>query len=186
MKFLNNSSFKILLILVLSFLVYSFTILGLNWNLDPNYSIKFAGKKAEGTFSGLSGKIIFDKSELNQAKFEVSVKVNTIKTGNGTKDKHAQDESWLDASNFPNIKFNSTSFIKKGDKYIVTGTLELHGTKKEVMIPFVYTEDGNKAIFEGSFKLNRKDYGIKGNFMGFLVGEEFDISLKIPVSKLKG
>lgn len=182
MKKIISTTFGVVTILLVS----AFTYLSINWNIDPNYSIKFSGKKAEGSFTGLKGTIVFDKNDLANSKFDVTVDANTIKTGNTTKDKHAKGESWFDTEKYPKIKFKSNSFAKDGNGYIVDGTLELHGTSRQVKIPFSFTDDNNnKASFIGSFKLNRKDYGIKGNFFGFAVGDEFDIVLNIPVTKKK-
>ncbi len=161
----------------------AFTILNINWNIGPNYSIKFSGTKAEGSFTGLAGTINFDKGQLANAKIDVSVDANTINTGNSTKDKHAKGDSWFDVAKYPKIKFTSTNFTKNANQFIVTGILELHGTKKEVVFPFNYVENGNKATFNGSFKIDRKDYGIKGNMMGFMVGNEFTVTLNIPVTQ---
>ncbi len=184
MRNLGKKVFIIVSVFFVLLSIYGFTVLSLNWNIDPNYSIKFSGKKAEGTFSGLSGTVKFDEHDLADAKFEVYVKVNTIKTGNQTKDKHAMGESWLDEKKFPRIMFSSTSFQNtKGNQYSVKGMLEFHGVKKAVEIPFMFLEKGNKATFEGKFMLNRKDYGIQGNMFGFVVGDDLEISLKVPVSQ---
>jgi len=154
-----------------------------NWNIDPNYSIKFSGTKAEGTFSALKGTIIFDPHNLPASKIDVTVNANTIKTGNDTKDEHAKGSSWFDVEKYPVIKFTSSSFSKSADKYIVTGILELHGTKKKIQIPFSFTNSGGKGLFTGDFTINRKDYGINGNVFGFAVGTEFTVSLKVPVKQ---
>ncbi len=158
-------------------------VLSINWSIATNYSIKFSGTKAQGSFTGLMGTIDFDKNQLGNAKIDVSVEASTINTGNSTKDRHAKGENWFDVAKYPRIKFTSTRFAKQADQFLVTGMLELHGTKKEVSIPFNYTENGGNAIFNGSFKINRKDYGIKGNMMGFMVGDEFVVTLNIPVTK---
>ena len=179
MKKLIVSLVAVMCILVIT----AFAYLSINWNIDPNYSIKFSGKKAEGTFSGLSGSIVFDKNDLTNSRFDVAVNANTIKTGNTTKDKHAKGDSWFDTEKYPQIKFTSTSFAKDGNGYIVSGSLELHGTKKEIKIPFALIENNGKGTFIGSFKINRIDYGIKGNFFGFAVGNEFDITINVPVTK---
>jgi polyisoprenoid-binding protein YceI len=171
------------LILIIFALLTAFTLSISNWNIDPNYSIKFSGSKAEGTFSGLKGIIIFDQNDLAASKIDVSVDANTIKTGNETKDKHAKDDSWFDVAKYPVIRFTSSSFNKSDDKIIVTGTLELHGTKRQIQIPFTFINAGDKNTFEGNFNINRKDYGINGNMFGFAVGKEFDITVKVPVSK---
>ncbi len=178
-----NRKFKIIICAFAACILFAFTVLEGNFNVDPNYSIRFSGKKAEGTFSGLAGTVIFDKDNLANAKIDVVVDVNTIKTGNTTKDKHAKGDSWFDAAKYPQIKFTSTAFAKNGALYMVTGMLELHGVKKQIQIPFNFSQLANKANFAGSFKVNRKDFGINGNMMGFLVGDDFDVTLNVPVSK---
>lgn len=177
----NKIHYSLLIALILS--ISAFTYLIPNWNIDPNYSIKFSGSSAEGTFSGLKGIVQFDPDNLPNSKFDVEVDANTIKTGNSTKDSHAKGESWFNTSKFPKIKFKSKKFEKVNNAWNVVGTLELHGTKKEISIPFTFNESGNQATFTGKFNLNRKDYGINGNMMGFMVGNDYEVSLVIPVTK---
>lgn len=173
----------IFLILTIFTPLTAFTLIISHWNIDPNYAIKFSGSKAEGTFSGLKGTIIFDASDLAASKIDVSVDANTVKTGNDTKNKHARGDSWLDVAKYPVIRFTSSSFSQSVDKIIVTGTLTLHGTKKQIQIPFTFNNTGDKSTFVGDFKINRHDYAIEGNMFGFAVGDEFDITLRIPVSR---
>ena len=161
----------------------AFIVLVQNWNIDKQYSIKFSGKMDAGTFSGLTGTISFDKTNLSQSSMDVAVDVKTIHTGSETKDKHAKDKDWLDATDYPAIKFTSTEIKQNGDGFLVLGNLEMHGTKKLIEIPFQFIRQGNKAFFKGVFKVNRKDYGINGNLFGFAVGEVFDVTLNIPVTQ---
>jgi polyisoprenoid-binding protein YceI len=160
----------------------AFTLSISNWDIGTNYSIKFTGTKAEGTFSGLKGTVFFDQNNLPASKIDVSVDANTIKTGNDTKDKHARDDSWFDVVKYPTIRFTSSSFSKSADKIIATGTLELHGVKKQIQILFTFINTGDKGTFVGDFKINRTDYGINGGMFGFTVGKEFTVTLKVPVS----
>jgi polyisoprenoid-binding protein YceI len=171
------------LIFTIAFGASAFMILGVKWNIDPNFSIKFSGKKVAGTFSGLSGNVIFDPNNWQAAQMNVSVDVNSIKTGNTTQDDHAKGDSWFHAVKYPKISFASSSFSKTTNGYMVNGNLTLHGVTKPVSIPFQFSETQGKGLFVGNFKVNRKDYGIKGNAFGFLVGEEFSIELKVPVMK---
>ena len=175
--------FKIFTILTCFFALAAFTTFSVNWNIDPNYSIKFGGSKAEGTFSGLTGTVVFDPKNISSAKMDVSVAVNTIKTGNSTKDSHAKGSSWFDAEKYPSIQFSSTAFLPEGKNYAVTGNLTLHGVTKKIVIPFQFSETNEKGLFTGNFKVKRKDFGINGNFFGFAVGDDFAIELQVPVSK---
>ena len=160
----------------------AFTLLNANWNIDPNYAIKFSTKKAEGTISGLKGTIVFDPTNLQNALMNVEADASTIKTGSDTKDKHAKGESWLDVAKYPTIRFASTGFTKSVSGYQVTGTLEMHGVKQPVTIPFQFNSASAGGTFMGSFKISRKAFGVKGNFFGFAVGDELDVTLKVPVN----
>ena len=150
-----------------------------NWKISDDYSIKFSGNGAEGTFSKLTGTIVFDPQQLDQSNFDVLVDASTIDTGNKTKDKHARGSSWFDVEKYPNIGFKSSSFKRTADGYDVTGILDLHGVKKEITIPFTFSD----SVFEGKFMVNRDEFEITGPFFGFVVGDEFDVVLKVPVTQ---
>ncbi|AII54326.1 YceI family protein [Hymenobacter sp. APR13] len=154
-----------------------------SWNLDPNYTIRFAGSRAEGTFTGLTAAITYNPADLSSAFMRVTVDAATIKTGNSLKDKHARGEDWFDVATYPKIYFQSTEFSRVGSGYAVRGDLTLHGVKKSVTIPFQFSQQGDKGVFTGQFKVNRKDFGINGNTLGFTVGEELDVTLRVPVRR---
>ncbi|MEM1216980.1 MAG: YceI family protein [Bacteroidota bacterium] len=166
--------------LVLSLGLLSFTTQYLpSYQIAEDYSIQFSGRGANGTFSGLSGTIIFDPQNLATAKMDVSVDATTIETGNSLKDKHARGEDWFDVAQYPTITFASNSFSATDAKnYVVNGTLTLHGTARKVSIPFSFENN----TFRGSITVNREDYGIDGPFISFTVADEFDVELVVPVT----
>jgi polyisoprenoid-binding protein YceI len=174
---------KMGILFVVATATFAFTLFVPAWNIDPNYSVKFSGKKAEGTFSGLKGEIQFDPNQLAKAKFDVTVDVATIKTGTSGKDKHAVNSDWFDAAQYPKIRFTSNSFEAAGSGFVSKGILDLHGVKKEVTIPFQFAKQNGKDVFSGKFNINRKDFGIKGNSFGFLVGDVFEVTLNVPVNR---
>lgn len=150
------------------------------WQINNGYAIKFAGSDAEGKFEKFSGNIVFDEKNLNDSKFSVSVDVSSITTGNGMKNKHAKSDKWFDAKQFPTINFTSGKFSKTPGGYNVEGTLDLHGVKKTVNIPFTFSNN----TFTGSFSVNRLDYGV-GTMEGMSkkVSNEIKIDISVPVSK---
>jgi polyisoprenoid-binding protein YceI len=56
-----------------------------NWKIGDDYSIKFSGNNVSGIFKGLKGTVSFDDANLAESKFDVSIDVATINTGNGMK-----------------------------------------------------------------------------------------------------
>src|SRR4051794_14811866 len=83
-----------------------------DWKISDNYSIKFDGGDPSGEFKGLQGTVSFDPNDLASSKFDVSIDVATINTGNGMKNTHAKSAMWFDAEKYPTIKFTSTSITK--------------------------------------------------------------------------
>lgn len=153
-----------------------------NWTIDNNYKISFSATGAKGTFKGLTGSITFDSQALETASMKVRVATNTISTGNKTKDKHAKGKSWFHVEKYPTIQFNSTQFSKSNTGYLVKGNLTMHGVTQLISIPFTFSETSNGGMFQGSFKLNRKDFKIYGPAFGFIVSNEIKIDLQVPVS----
>ena len=96
------------------------------------------------------------------------------------KNKKAKGEKFFDVEKYPEIKFVSNKFSKTATGYEVTGTLDMHGVKKEVTIPFTFVNN----TFTGSFVVNRLDYNVgpeKG--MAGHAGKELTIDISVPVTK---
>lgn len=156
------------------------TIKSIDWEITNGYSIKFKGKDAEGIFKIFSGNILFDENDLSSSKFSVSVDVSSINTGNGMKNKHAKSDKWFDATKYPSITFSSSKISKSKEGYLVEGTLEIHGVKKQVTIPFTFGSN----TFKGNFSVNRMDFGV-GTMEGMSkkVSNEIALEISVPVTK---
>lgn len=151
-----------------------------NYSSIQDYSIKFTTGQAEGTFSGLKGNVTFDPNEIQEASISVSVEVQTIQTGNTTKDDHARGKKWFHQKKYPLIEFVASDFIKLDNTYKAIGKLTIKNVTKEVVIPFSYQNDSTEPYLKGTLQVNRKDYNIKGNLFGFAVGDNVNINLSIP------
>ena len=169
---------------LLTFVFLFHAVLGsAQWTIQDGYSISFNGKGAEGTFSGLTGTIRFDPNDLEQSTFDVSLDPATIATGNNTKNKHARGDSWFDVEKYPTITFRSKRITTLSSGFQVVGELTMHGVSREISFPFSFSQEGNLGIFEGSLKLNREDFGIEGPFISWMVDEEFEVGVIVPVKK---
>lgn len=146
---------------VLVLLMAAFTfITAQNWKISNGYGIKFTGKYADGRFETMKGTVIFDEQHPAGAKFDILVEVASINTGNSLKNRHARSEKWFDAEKYPYIHFVSDEVVKTATGYDAKGTLDMHGVKKPFTIPFTFTRNGDKGVFNGTFKVNRSDYGL--------------------------
>ncbi len=153
-----------------------------DWKISDDYAIKFTSDDPSGVFRGLKGTVNFDEANLAASKFDVSVDVSTINTGNGMKNTHAKSEKWFDAAKYPSITFTSKEITKTADGYQAKGDLQIHGVTKELMIPFTFQKTDKGGVFASSFDINRMDFNI--NTAEPAHGASvLKVDLSIPVSK---
>jgi polyisoprenoid-binding protein YceI len=143
------------------------------WAIDPMHSeVQFKIKHlvistVTGSFKSFQGSIQTEGDTFENANVEFTLEVDSIDTNQEQRDAHLKSEEFFDAAQFPQIKFESTSFVKAGD-----GTYKLHGnlTMKNVTKPVTLDAEfggsavdfyGNhKAGFEVTGKINRKEFGL--------------------------
>lgn len=174
---MKHSLYAVSLITIFSLTAFSFQESN-DWKISDGYAVKFETSYADGEFTAVRGNIFFDEGNLDSSKFDISLDVASISTGNSLKDKHAKKDKWFGAKKHPTIQFRSSSVSKTDTGYEVVGNLELHGVKKKITIPFTFINN----IFSGGFTLNRLDYKV-GTDTGFssVVGTDIKIELSVPV-----
>lgn len=169
------------------------------WTLDPAHTrLGFVARhamvtKVRGTFNDFTGTAVVGES-LADSKVEVTIVANSVDTRNEQRDEHLRSNDFFGSEEHPELTFVSTSVRETGkDSFDLTGDLTIKGTTKSITIPFefdgVATDPfGNqRAGFEGSVKVNRKDWGIEWNAAletgGVLVSEK--VTLEFEVSAIK-
>jgi len=166
---------------ILILLGSAFTFVATDYKIADGYNIEFSSNDAGGVFKTFKGTIVFDEQNPAASKFDVSIDVASINTGNGLQNKHAKSDEWFDVAKYPQIRYTSRSFAKAGSAYQVTGDLEVHGVKRSTTIPFTFQKTATGGVFTGSFTVNRNDF--KVGKPGGDVGEQIKIDIKVPVTK---
>ncbi len=152
------------------------------------FTIRHFVTNTPGRFKDFTGTIVYDKDNPAGSKVEFTVQAASIDTANDDRDKHLRSADFFDVEKFPTLTFTSTG-VKGVDKDTleVTGDLTMHGVTKRVTIPVellgtAKTPNGEKAGFETSFTLNRKDYGIVWNRVmdaGPVLSEDVKVTISI-------
>jgi len=171
------------------------------WNLDPVHSVaEFKVKhmmisNVKGKFSGISGSLFIDETDITNSHVEATVDANTIDTGVGQRDAHLKSADFFDVEKYPTLSFKSTDIKRTGDDELaVTGDLTIHCVTRPVVFnvegPTAPAKDpwGNTRVgLSGVAKINRKDFGLTYNSTletgGILVGEEVTITLEVQFVK---
>jgi polyisoprenoid-binding protein YceI len=143
------------------------------------FNIKNFGINTGGTFEGLSGSIVYDANNPTAGSFSVTVNANTVDTDNGGRDKHLRKAEYFDVEKYPKISFVSTKITKTntaGYLYMF-GKLTIKGVTKEISFPFTANAKDGGYLFEGNFKINRRDFGVGGS--SNTMGDNLTVTLSV-------
>jgi len=137
--------------------------------VDDGSSIKFKlknfGFNTGGTFSGLQGNIHFEENDPATASFDVSIDANSVNTGIDMRDNHLREEDYFDVKKYPRIHFVSTNVksTSKQGSFIISGKLTIKDVTKDISFPFTVAQSNADYVFQGEFKINRKDFHVGGS-----------------------
>jgi polyisoprenoid-binding protein YceI len=147
------------------------------FEITDAFSLTFKSADLSGSFKKMEGTIDFNEQNLAKSKFNLSIDISTIKTGNGMRDKKAQTEEWFSAKKYPNIKFVSKTVEKEGDLYKITGDLTVKGISKVYVIKAKKSGSGNAISFSGTINVNRMDFkiGKKSDIVPVIMKVSFDL-----------
>ncbi|MGB6131205.1 MAG: YceI family protein [Acidobacteriaceae bacterium] len=171
------------------------------WKIDPVHSIaEFRVKhmmisNVRGHFTGVTGLLTFDESDLTKSHAEATIDVASIDTRDPQRDTHLKSAEFFDAEKYPTMSFQSSRVTRRADgSAAVSGLLTIRGTSKEVEFavegPTPPTKDpwGNTRVgVLATTKIDRKDFGLTWNAAleagGLMVGEEVTVTLELEFVK---
>jgi polyisoprenoid-binding protein YceI len=147
------------------------------------FVIKNFGINTGGTFDGLSGSITFDPASLASASFNVSVDSKTVDTDMEARDNHLRKEEYFDVEKYPKLSFRSTKVTttNKEGYLFMFGVITIKNVSKEISFPFKQTSKEGGILFEGEFKLNRRDFGVGGK--SFSMSDDLTVELSVFAKK---
>jgi len=162
-----------------------------SWEIDKEhtnfyFSVDHIYAKVRGHFTDFSGTVFFDPDNLKDSKISFEIKVKSVDTGIGKRDKHLLSDDFFDASKYPLMTFTSTSITKaEGNIYNVNGTLTIKGVSSDLILPLTYggrkdhpLSPGMEVIgFNGNLTLDRLAYTVGDGkyFKMGVVGKDVDI-----------
>jgi polyisoprenoid-binding protein YceI len=115
------------------------------WNNDKMHSklgftiTHLMVSDVDGIFKDFSCTIVASKPDFSDAKFQLTVNVESVSTDVDYRDKDLKSASYFDAAKFPTITFTSTGITTVStNHYKLSGNLTLHGVTKPVTMDLWY------------------------------------------------
>jgi polyisoprenoid-binding protein YceI len=141
------------------------------FKIDPNHSsVNFAVghmtvSTVLGRFTAFEGKITYDDKDVTKSSVSVTIKTTSVNTDVPPRDNDLRSPNYFDVEKFPEITFQSKSIEKKGNDFVMHGTLTIHGVARDVDMPFemkgpVETPRGKVLGAHGSLTVKREDFGV--------------------------
>jgi polyisoprenoid-binding protein YceI len=144
-----------------------------------HFVIKNFGIATGGDFTGLGGTIKYDPANPTASDFDVSVDASTVDTDVEARDRDLRKSEYFNVKTFPRLSFKSTRVTKtnrQGYLYMF-GNITIKGVTKSIKFPFKATAKDGGYLFEGSFKLNRRDFGVGGSSLS--LSDELTVTLSV-------
>ncbi len=171
-----------------------------DWEFDPAHTrIGFSARHAmvttvRGSFNEVDGRFHADLEDMTKSTVEVRLKAASVDTRNQQRDEHLRSPDFFDVEKWPEIVFTSTSVEEVEERaYMVSGELTIRDVTRQVVVPLELMGVEKDAFgllragFEGTRRINRRDFGLEWNMPldsgGVLVSER--ISLEFEISAIK-
>jgi polyisoprenoid-binding protein YceI len=130
----------------------------------------------DGSFHTFRGKVTVGDS-LAATRIEASADVESVDTGNGSRDEHLRSADFFDAAKYPRMTFASTQVWGTPDNLGIKGNLTIKGTTKEVVFSARVLDSG---VVRAEATIDRTAFGIT---YGASIKNEVRLKLQIKIAK---
>jgi polyisoprenoid-binding protein YceI len=138
-----------------------------SWKIVPaESSLTFTaiqnGAPVTGTFKNFTGEINFDPAQLGESNVKIIVDMGSISDAYNQLSDTLKAPDWFNIKLFPQAVFQSSGFVKTGDKtFEAKGNLTIRD--KTLPVTLVFTQEEytpTKARMKGSTTIKRTEFGV--------------------------
>lgn len=136
-----------------------------DWNVDASkstlgFSGTYQGEKFSGKFARFDATIAYDEADLANSRFDVSVDVTSVATGNADYDAQLKSAEFFNFGKFPKAHFVTTQLRKDGANVVADGTLTIRDKTKPVSLSVKFAPGGAGATLDVATTLKRLDFDV--------------------------
>jgi polyisoprenoid-binding protein YceI len=163
--------------------------------IDPNHStVLFKAKHLDtgyvyGRFLQLDGHLVYDEEDVDNSSVVFTVDADSVYTNQRKRDRHLKSPDFLNAKQFPKIRFESTEVSRVDDDTLrVKGRLSLHGQTRTLTtdVDLTGAAEGPQGNFHRGFTtrftIDRMAWGI--DHMPDSVNDEIELIVAVETIRL--
>lgn len=140
-----------------------------------------------GRFNDVTGSFSIDEAAPEKCSFNLTIKTDSVDTGNKKRDEHLLSPDFFNAKQFPLITFKSTAVKAAKGGFEVTGDMTMHGQTKPVTFNLVggvkaeFPPGVHRTGYTTELVLKRSDFGM--DKMKEAIGDDVHISISFEGTK---
>lgn len=149
------------------------------------FTAVFQGEEFEGTFKNFEAKIRFDPDDLAASKFDVTIDLASVATGDKDRDDMLPTSDFFNTASFPQAHFVTTGIHRSGEDIVAEGTLSLKGATRPVTLKVTYAPQADGASLDVQTTLKRLDFNIgSGEYADTsTIGNEVQVKAHLVLAK---
>jgi len=153
------------------------------WRIDPartriGFAVDAVGfPRTQGEFRGFSGRLTIDFERPAASRVAFTVRADSIDVGSPSFDDTLRGPYFLDAGQFPEIRFQSTKVEKRDDATVeLTGDLTLLGVTRPLTVEVeVKRLASGRLAFVARAHIDRLAYGMNSGFP--IISRDVDLTV---------
>lgn len=149
---------------------------------------KQMGVPVDGAFRKFDARLAIDPAKPENGTARIDIDVSSIDVG--SQDAYAEviGGSWFDTAKYPQASFVSSKVTRvAAGRYEVAGKMTIRNVTRDIKAPFTMEQKADLLLIDGTFPINRLDYGIGSGIWGDTdtVANEVQIHFRFTVASKK-
>ena len=168
---------------IFTMLLLALPLLAMNLELKSGYVAAHTEMMMDSTIDPtnnyLNADITIDNNDITTIKGKFWVETNLFTSDKSDRDKSMYEEIQADKFAFATYTISSITKGEKEDGYVINGTLDFHGQKRELSADAKITTVDGSLVIEATSMILMSDYGIEMPCLMFMcVRDQVDLLIK--------
>ncbi len=125
------------------------------------------GVPVDGSFTKFDARLSIDPAKPEAGIARIDIDISSIDVGSTDAYTEVIGTSWFDMAKYPTANFVSSKVTRLAPgRYEVAGKMTIRNVTRDIKAPFTMEQKADALLIDGTFPINRLDYGIGSGIWG--------------------